>query len=185
MVATSSNVRLSDAVPLRHKKVSPVRSADSARGALLWFGVTFLTAGLGGLASARAAQFYGALQLPPWAPPAAVFGPVWSVLYILMGWAAWLVWRHRHTARDSTGLALYGVALLPNALWSWLFFHLHLGLWAMLDIVVLWLLVALTVAAFWRVRPIFGILLVPLWAWVSFAGVLNAVVWRINPALLG
>lgn len=172
------------AIPYR-KAVSPVLSADSARGALLWFGLTFLTSVLGGLASARAPQFYDALRLPQWAPPASVFGPVWSVLYVLMAMAAWLVWRHRHTVRDSSGLMLYAVALVPNALWSWLFFDWHLGLWAMVDIGVLWLLVALTVRAFWRVPPLFGALLMPLWAWVSFAGVLNAVVWWANPALLG
>lgn len=168
-----------------HTSISPVVSADSARGALLWFGLTFLTALLGGLASARAAQFYDALTLPAWAPPASWFGPVWSALYVLMAIAAWLVWRHRHGLRSASGLLLYGVALVPNALWSWLFFDWHLGLWALVDIAVLWLLVALTVRAFWRVRPAFGLLMVPLWAWVTFAGVLNAVVWWTNPALLG
>jgi len=166
--------------------ISPVLSADSARGALLWFGLTFLTAVVGGLASARAAQFYDALQLPQWAPPPTVFGPVWSVLYLLMGAAAWLVWRHRQSVPPgSNGLVLYGVALVPNALWSWLFFDWHQGSWALVDIGVLWLLVALTVRAFWRIRPVFGLMLVPLWGWVSFAGVLNAVLWWTNPALLG
>jgi tryptophan-rich sensory protein len=169
----------------RYTAVSPARSADSARGALLWVGLTLLTATLGGLASGRATQFYGALQQPAWAPSAAVFGPVWSALYLPMALAAWLVWRHRHMVRGSTGLLLYGVALVPNALWSWLFFDWHLGLWALIDIGVLWLLVGLTVRAFWRVRPVFGLLMVPLWAWVSFAGVLNAVLWQTNPVLLG
>jgi len=170
------------------RKASPGLSSDSIRGALLWGGLTFLTAVVGGLASARAAQFYDALLLPPWAPPAFVFGPVWTVLYLLMAVAAWLVWRHRNTIRGvraSSGLALYAVALVPNALWSWLFFDWHQGLWAMVDIGVLWLLVALTVHAFWRVRPLFGLMMVPLWAWVSFAGVLNAVLWWTNPVLLG
>jgi benzodiazapine receptor len=165
--------------------VSPVWSPDSAWGALLWVGLTFLTATLGGLASARAPQFYGALQLPDWAPPASVFGPVWSALYLLMAVAVWLVWRHRRAVQGASGLLLYGVALVPNALWSWLFFDAHLGLWALIDIGVLWLLVGLTVRAFWRVRPIFGLLLGPLWVWVSFAGVLNAVLWQTNPAFLG
>lgn len=169
----------------RHTTASPVWSFDSARGALLWVGLTFLTAALGGLASASAAEFYGALQLPAWAPPASVFGPVWSALYLLMALAAWLVWRHRHTVRGASGLGLYAVALVPNAMWSWLFFDWRLGLWALLDIGLLWLLVGLTVRAFWRVRPVFGLLMVPLWAWVSFAGVLNAVLWQTNPALLG
>lgn len=135
----------------RHMAVSPALSADSLRGALFWVVVTLVTAVLGGLASSQAAQFYGALRLPEWAPPASVFG----------------------------------LALVPNALWSWLFFDWHLGLWALLDIAVLWLLVGLTVRAFWKIRPAFALLMVPLWAWVSFAGVLNAVLWQKNPALLG
>ena len=168
-----------------HSAVSPALSIDSARGGFLWFGLTFLTAALGGLASASAPQFYASLQLPSWAPPASVFGPVWGALYVLMAVAAWSVWRHRHTVRGSTGLMLYAVALVPNALWSWLFFDRHWGLWALIDIAVLWLLVALIVRAFWRVRPVFGLLMVPLWLWVSFAAVLNAAVWLANPALLG
>lgn len=173
-------------LPIQRKpSVSPAWSGDSVRGALLFFGLTFLTAALGGLASSRAAQFYDTLRLPEWAPPASVFGPVWSVLYVLMAVAAWLVWRHRHTVQGASGLLVYGVALLPNALWSWLFFDWHLGLWALIDIALLWLLVALTVRAFWRVRPLFGLLMVPLLAWLSFAGLLNAVLWQANPARLG
>lgn len=165
--------------------VVPALSLDSAKGAALWVGLTLVAAVLGGLASASAPDFYAALQLPAWAPPAAVFGPVWSVLYLLMALSAWLVWRHRHTVSGSTGLGLYGLALVPNALWSWWFFEQHQGMWALVDLLVLWVLLAFTVRAFWRVRPVFGALLLPLWAWVSFAGVLNAAVWRGNPVVLG
>ena len=169
----------------RHVAVSPVFSGDSARGALLWVGLTFFAAALGALASTRAPQFYAALRLPSWAPPASAFGPVWSVLYLLMALAAWLVWRHRHTQRGPTGLMWYAMALVPNALWSWLFFGWHLGMWALVDIAVLWALVGLTVRAFWRVRPAFGLLMLPLWAWVSLAAALNASVWWHNPTMLG
>jgi benzodiazapine receptor len=110
----------------------------------------------------RAGRFYGALRWPEWAPPASVFGPVWSLLYTLMAPATWLVWRHRHTADGASGLLIYGVALVPNSLWAWLSFDWHLGLWALLDIGVLWLLVGLPVRAFWKVWPAFGLLKVPL-----------------------
>lgn len=74
----------------RFTSVSPVWSADSAQGGLLFFGLTFLTAALGALASSSAPSFYAALQLPSWAPPASVFGPVWTVLYAVMAVAAWV-----------------------------------------------------------------------------------------------
>ncbi len=184
MKTSRASTSFSGPAAQRYTTVSPIWSVDSAQGAVVWFGLTFLTAALGALASARASQFYDALRLPQWAPPGSVFGPVWSGLYTLMAVSAWLVWRHRHKVHGSTGLLLFGVALLPNALWSWLFFNWHQGLWALIDIGVLWFLVALTVRAFWRVRPVFGLLLVPLWGWVSFAGVLNVVLWQTNPALL-
>lgn len=185
MSATLFTSPLSAQVMQRHTRVVPLRSVDSARGALLWWGLTLLAGAVGGWASGAAPAFYAALERPACAPPASVFGPVWGALYALMGAAAWLVWRHRHTVMGTTGLGLYALALLPNALWSWLFFHQHLGGWALLDIGVLWVLVAFTARAFWRVRPVFGALLLPLWLWVSFAAVLNAVLWRANPALLG
>ena len=185
MSAQSTSPPLSGNAVERHTAVVPALSLDSGRGALLWGGLTLLTAVLGGWGSASAPAFYGALQQPDWAPPAWVFGPVWSLLYLLMGVSAWLVWRHRHRVEGSAGLGLYALALIPNALWSWLFFDWHLGAWALVDLVALWLLIAFTVRAFWRVRPLFGALLLPLWAWVSFAGVLNAVVWLANPTLLG
>lgn len=185
MSTPTPSSRFSDEVMEHHAAVMPVLSTDSARGALLWWTLTLMAAAVGAWASASAPAFYAALSKPSWAPPALVFGPIWGLLYLLMCAAAWLVWRHRHTVRGSTGLGLYALALVPNALWSWLFFNQHLGVWALVDIAVLWLLVAFTIRAFWRIRPLFGALLLPLWLWVSFAGVLNAVVWLANPALLG
>lgn len=164
---------------------SPWNSADSLRGALLWSTLTFVAAASGGLASSQAPEVYASLVQPDWAPPASVFGPVWSLLYLLMALAAWQVWCCRRTVSGASGLALYALALVPNALWSWLFFNQRMGAWALVDLVVLWVLIAFTVRSFWRVRPLSGALLLPLWAWVSFAGVLNAVVWLANPALLG
>ena len=185
MSTTHSPSHFSNDVVQRYAQVAPVLSADSLRGALLWWGLTLAAAAVGGWASSNAPGFYASLQLPSWAPPASVFGPVWGVLYLLMGISAWMVWRYRHTVPATSGLWLYALALLPNALWSWLFFNQHMGGVALLDITLLWVLVAFTIRAFWRVRPAFGMLLLPLGAWVSFAGVLDAVVWRANLALLG
>ena len=142
---------------------------------------TFAAAGIGARASVQAASFYGQLQLPGWAPAASVFGPVWSVLYLGMAVAAWLVWRAGPSRAVRSALALYAVQLVLNALWSWLFFGWQFGALAVADIVLLWVAVAATLVAFWRIRPLAGALLVPYLAWVSFALALNVAILRLNP----
>ena len=150
-----------------------------------WLLVTFLAAAVGAAASRDAATFYAQLVQPTWAPPAAVFGPVWGVLYLLMGIAAWMAWRRAGFGGARVGLALYLVQLAVNALWSWLFFAWHRGALAMVDILVLLALVAATAVAFWRVRAAAGALLLPYLAWITFAAALNFAVWRLNPQVLG
>lgn len=156
-----------------------------AGGLLVWLTITFIAAAIGAFASLDAGSFYSQLQRPEWAPPAGVFGPVWSTLYVLMGIAAWLVWRKEGFAAVRTALLLYLVQLVVNSLWSWLFFGWHLGGLALIDVIVLWGLIAVTLVLFWRVSRLDGLLLVPYLLWVSFATVLNYSVWQLNPALLG
>src|SRR5690242_17452120 len=91
-------------------------------GLVAWMLVTFAAAALGAFASADAGVFYAELARPSRAPPAAVFGPVWSVLYALMAVAAWRVWRNRGFVGARVALVLFIVQLAANALWSWLFF---------------------------------------------------------------
>lgn len=159
--------------------------ARQVAGLVTWLAVTVVAAALGGLASAAAGSFYAQLSRPGWAPPAAVFGPVWSVLYLMMGLAAWLVWRERGWRGARVALALFCVQLVANALWTWLFFAWRLGLWSLIDIVVLWGLIVGTIGGFWRVRRLAALLLLPYLAWVSFAAALTLAVWRLNPRLLG
>jgi len=151
-------------------------------GLLCWLLVVFLAAGLGAIASVDAAEFYARLNKPSWSPPAGVFGPVWFVLYLLMGVSAWLVWRSPGESR--TALVLFVVQLAANALWSWLFFAWHQGALAMADVLILLALIACTVAAFWRTSRLAALLLVPYLIWVSFASMLTWSVWRANPTLL-
>jgi len=132
-----------------------------------------------------AASFYAQLVRPSWAPPGWLFGPVWSVLYSLMALSAWLVWRRVGLPAAGRAIFLYGAQLAANALWSWLFFAWHMGAAAFVEVVVLWLLIVATVAAFWRISRIAAVLLVPYLAWVSFASALTFAIWRRNPALLG
>ncbi|WP_426700374.1 TspO/MBR family protein [Rhodanobacter sp. Col0626] len=150
-----------------------------------WLLLSFAAAAIGAVASVHAATFYQRLAQPSWAPPSSVFGPVWSVLYALMGIAAWLVWRDGGWRRQRGVLALFVIQLVVNALWSWLFFGWHRGALAFADIVVLWLLIVATLVGFWRIRTVAGVLLVPYLCWVSFATALNVAVWQMNLQILG
>lgn len=144
--------------------------------------VPLAVGGLSGLATARGvASWYPTLAKPSFNPPAWVFGPTWTVLYILMGVALFLVWRQ---GLDTQGVRLaliaFGVQLMLNALWSIIFFHMQSPGWAFAEIILLWIAIIATLWAFWRVLPAAGWLLVPYLAWVSFAGVLNGSIWILN-----
>lgn len=147
-----------------------------------WLALVGAAAALGALASRDAATFYGQLALPGWAPPAGVFGPVWTVLYAMMAVAAWLV--GRTPGRPTPALVLFAVQLVANVLWSWFFFAWRSGAMAAADVVVLLVLVAATLVAFWRVRKAAGLLFVPYLAWVAFATALTFAVWQRNPGVL-
>lgn len=155
-----------------------------ALGLAAWLALSFVAAAAGAIASTDAAEFYSRLSLPDWAPPASVFGPVWSLLYPLMGIAAWLVWREERRPGTPVALGLYVGQLVVNALWSWLFFAWHRGALAFVDVLLLLALVALTAVAFWRIRRLAALLLLPYLAWVGFAAALTWAVWQRNPALL-
>lgn len=156
----------------------------TASGLVIWLAVCFLAAAVGASASLQAGTFYAELIRPDWAPPAAVFGPVWTTLYAMMAVAAWLVWNRRETRLARTALALFVLQLFLNALWSWLFFGWNQGALSFLDIVFLWALIVATLVIFWRILPLAGLLLVPYLAWVTFASVLNYQIWRLNPSIL-
>lgn len=154
-------------------------------GLIVWLAISYAAAAIGAVASIRAASFYAQLAQPEWAPPAWLFGPVWMVLYGLMGIAAWLVWRMHGFYEARAALILFLVQLVLNALWSWLFFGWRLGAVAFVDIVVLWGLILVTLVLFWRAQWIAGALLAPYLLWVTFAAALNFTVWRMNPQILG
>jgi tryptophan-rich sensory protein len=155
---------------------------SQALGLVGWLLVAFATAAIGALASVDAAEFYARLSKPSWAPPAWLFGPVWSVLYALMGVAAWFVWRSPGPRRVALGL--FAAQLMVNALWSWLFFAWHQGALAAVEVAVLLALIVATVVAFWRTSRTAALLLLPYLLWVGFASVLTWAVWRNNPGLL-
>jgi tryptophan-rich sensory protein len=164
--------------------MAPHTTQKQIVGLVAWLFASFTAAAIGGAASSAAGPFYTQLVRPAWAPPPSMFGPVWSVLYGLMGVAAWLVWRVGGFRAAKSALTLFLVQLALNALWSWLFFAWHRGALAFADILVLWALIAATLIAFWPIRPLAGALLVPYLLWVSFAAALNYSVWQLNPQVL-
>jgi translocator protein len=144
--------------------------------------VVFAAAALGAVASVNAQAFYAQLSKPAWAPPAGVFGPVWTVLYLLMGISVWLVWRPNRRSRIA--LALFCAQLAVNVLWSWLFFAWRQGGFAAIEVLLLLALIAATMRAFWQSSRLAAVLLVPYLLWVGFASALTWSVWRSNPDLL-
>ena len=158
---------------------------EQIAGLVAWLIVSFVAAAIGGAASIEAGPFYTQLVRPGWAPPPSIFGPVWTILYTLMGIAAWLVWRVGGFRAARSALTLFLVQLALNALWTWLFFGWNRGALAFADILLLWALIVATLVAFWRIRPLAGALLVPYLLWVSFAVALNYSLWQLNPRVLG
>ena len=125
-------------------------------------------------------QWYAALSKPSFNPPSWIFAPVWTLLYIMMGVAAWMVWRRRSTRPVGLALTMFLVQLVFNALWSYLFFGLHLMAAASFEIVLLFFLVLTCAVLFGRIDRTAGILLVPYALWVAFASVLTVTLWRMN-----
>lgn len=163
----------------------PSKGQNSFLGLIGWLVLCFAASAIGAAATSQADTAYAALVQPEWAPSVAVFGPVWMVLYALMGIAAWLVWRSGGFIRNGNALSLFIIQLVIYALWSWLFFAWHEGVWAFFDIILLWMLIVAVTLDFWRVRPLAGLLLLPYLAWVSFAAALSFQMWQLNPGVLG
>jgi len=125
-------------------------------------------------------EWYPTLIKPNWTPPAWLFGPVWTVLYLMMAVAAWMVWRSPKSPERTTSLYLFFIQLALNALWSCFFFTLHSPLLGLIDLSLLWIAIVFTTIFFSRVSPVAGILLIPYLLWSSYALVLNAVIHWMN-----
>lgn len=148
---------------------------------VVFLGVSYLAAAIGSFVTmASLDPWYAGLRKPDWTPSGAVIGTVWTVLYALMGVAAWLVWRETGWS-FSLPLVLFAVQLTLNVLWSVLFFGLQNLAAGLAGILVLWASVAATLVAFWRVTSWAGALFVPYLAWVTIATSLNVVLWQMNP----
>jgi tryptophan-rich sensory protein len=138
---------------------------------------------LGSLVTAAGpGSWYATLQKPFFAPPNWVFAPVWVTLFVLMGIALCLVWESGTGNRDvKTALGLFGIQFALNILWSFLFFGLNSPLLGFTDIILLWVMIVLTIRAFYRVKKAAAYLLIPYIAWVTLASALNGAIYLMNP----
>jgi tryptophan-rich sensory protein len=151
----------------------------------VWLAISYAAAAIGAIASADAPSFYTQLVRPSWSPPSWLFGPVWTLFYLLIGVAGCLVWKTAGLQGAKVALALYFAQLIANGLWSWLFFRWQNGLLAFVEVAVLWTLIVATILAFWRIKPAAGLLLVPYLLWVTYATALTYAIWQLNPDRLG
>lgn len=147
-------------------------------GLVVWLLFSFLIAAFG--AQFEPGSWYRQLVRPEWTPPNWLFGPVWTFLYIAMAVAAWLVWCRGGLRRNLVALSVYGLQLVLNGLWSWLFFGQHLIGLALIDIVLLLAAIVITTVLFFKRRILSGVLMLPYALWVSFATALNFQIWRLN-----
>lgn len=162
------------------------RDTDPARSALVLLAfviICFAAAGLGSLATASQVApggWYDTLDKPFFTPPSWLFGPVWSALYLAMAVSGWLVWRERGSAGARTALALFFAQLALNSLWSIVFFGLESPSLGLVEILILWAVIFLTIRAFRQISRPAATLLIPYLAWVTFATFLNAGIWWLN-----
>lgn len=149
---------------------------------LIAIAIPVLVGGISGFFTVTGVDsWYQTIQKPSWNPPNWVFGPVWTTLYVMMGIALWLVWKE-DTSRELKMIAfiLFGVQLILNFLWSFVFFKLEQPGFAFLEILFMWVAILATIFAFAQVNKTAAWLLVPYISWVSFAAILNFTIWRMN-----
>ncbi len=140
--------------------------------------IAFLPAIVGGLFGPG--DWYKGIVKPSWTPPGWVFGPAWTLLYLLIGISGYLAWESSDGAQRNLAFAVFGVQLLLNALWSWIFFGLHQPGLALLEIVTLLAVIVLNIVLFLPISRAAGLVLIPYALWVSFATALNFSIWRLN-----
>lgn len=159
-------------------RTRPLTVARSRLGLALWLAAS-LAAGFVG-SQFMPGDWYASLTKPPWNPPGWVFAPVWTTLYMLMGIAAWLVWRRAGFAGARLALGLFTVQLVLNGLWSYIFFGIQRPGLALVEIIALWFAILATSFSFRKIHATAGVLFLPYLLWVTFAAALNLTLWRLN-----
>ena len=131
--------------------------------------------------SASINTWYVTLNKPWFNPPNWIFGPVWTLLYLMMGIAFYMIWKSEAVnAVKQTAVILFAAQLLVNFLWSLIFFYLKQPGWAMLDIILMWILIVATIFSFGKISSTAAWLMLPYICWVSFAMILNFYLWKLN-----
>ena len=151
---------------------------SSIIGLVCFIAACFLAAFTGALF--RPGEWYERLKKPSWRPSNRLFAPVWTVLYLMIAVAGWLIWRKAGFAGAGLPLAVYALQLILNAAWSPLFFGLRRPDLGFVDIVLVWISIIATIVLFYPIDVVAAMLLVPYLAWVTFATALNFFVWRLN-----
>ncbi len=145
-------------------------------GLLIFLALVFAIGFQGSIATNISVDnWYAQLKKPEWGPPNWVFGPVWTVLYIMIAISGWMVWLKVRGSEDTFPLVIYAVQLFFNALWPWLFFAMENTVYGFITIVLLFFAIIANITVFWKYSPWASILLIPYLIWVSFAMSINFV----------
>ncbi len=155
-----------------------MKRSKKALGLIAWIFICSLPGIFG--AQFEPGNWYELLQKPAWTPPNEIFPVVWPILYILMGISSWMVWKMETVSLYQAEFNWFFVQLVLNALWSWLFFGIHLIGTALAEILLLWISIVFTMLLFYKRNRIAGILLIPYLLWVSYAVALNLAIWQLN-----
>ena len=125
--------------------------------------------------------WYSTLNKPSFSPPSWVFGPVWTILYAMMGIALFLIWTNKiQREKKQQAILVFSTQLFLNAIWSPVFFGLHSPFMGLIIIVLLWISILLTIIDFYKISKTAAALIVPYFLWVSFATILNFSIWQLN-----
>ena len=127
-------------------------------------------------------DIYGSINQPALAPPAWLFPVVWSILFVLMGISAALVYTDKNASpkEKASALKVYTLQLIVNFFWSLIFFNLRNYLFAFIWLILLWVLILIMIVKFYKIRPASGLLQIPYLLWVTFAGYLNLMIYLLN-----
>ncbi len=141
----------------------------------------FIAGGIGSYFTfSEISSWYSTLEKPFFNPPNFLFGPVWTILYILMGYSFYLVWISKDSSRKHSAIKLFLTQLTLNTLWSFIFFGLHNPTLAFINIIFLWISILLTIKVFFIISKISAYLLIPYILWVTFASILNLAIVILN-----